>query len=51
MDADTDDDEIEITPEMIEMMKQIRFNMTSDSVFTVEGGMTRGIAGNSTIEV
>lgn len=40
-----------ITPDMIEMMKQIKFNMTSDSVFAVEDGMTRGVVGNSTIEV
>ena len=36
---------------MIEMMKQIRFTMTSESVFTVENGMARGVVENSTIEV
>jgi hypothetical protein len=41
----------QITPQMVEAMKQIVFTMTSESVFTVEDGMTRGIVENSTIEV
>jgi len=37
-----------ITPEMIEMMKRISFEMTSETTFDVAGGMTRSISDRDT---
>jgi hypothetical protein len=40
-----------ITPQMIELMKQINFTLTSDGTFSLEGGMTRSVVENSTVAV